>query len=222
MLLSIVIMNKEAKILFGIGGAVVALLVVFGLLYGNTKPSDKPIDSQILVATDSQTAAATAEEKVVLVEFSDFQCPACSAAEPTVSEIREKYAENLTFVYRHFPLNGHPHAELAALAAEAAAAQGKFWEMHDKLFETQSEWGSLIEPLEAASVRELFIGYAGELELDVDKFTSDLDNETYLSVIQQGRTDGSSINVPGTPTFFVDGVETELSDLDTAIQTAIQ
>lgn len=215
-------MNKEARTLFVIGGAIIALLVVFGLLYGNTKPGDKPVDSEILVSADSQVITATADEKVVVVEFSDFQCPACLAAESTMSEMRKKYAENLTFVYRHFPLNGHPYGELAALAAEAAAAQGKFWEMHDKLFETQPMWGSLTEPLEAADVREQFIGYARELELDVAKFTTDLDNETYISVIQQGRADGSSINVPGTPTFFVNGVETKLNDLETAIQTAIQ
>lgn len=214
-------MNKEAKILFGIGGVVIVLLVIFGLLYGNTKPSDKPVDAKILVSADSQVKTATGEEKVVLVEFSDFQCPACLAAEPTISEVREKYAENLTFVYRHFPLMGHPHAELAALAAEAAAAQGKFWEMHDKLFSTQAEWGSSTEALEAASVRELFIGYAGELELDVTQFTTDIDNKTYLSVIQQGLADGRSINVPGTPTFYVNGVATDTSDLDTAIQEAL-
>ncbi|EKD76360.1 MAG: DsbA oxidoreductase [uncultured bacterium] len=215
-------MSKEAKILFSIGGVIIVVLVAFGFLFGNTNPNDKSVDEAILVSPDSQIKKATGEEKVVVVEFSDFQCPACSVVEPTITQLLKTYGENVTFVYRYFPLSGHPHGELAALAAAAAGAQGKFWEMHDQLFTQQADWGSLANPLDTATVREKIIGYATALGLNVEQFTADLDNQTYLSAIQQGKTDGAAANITGTPSFFVNGVPTEVSDFETAVSAAVK
>lgn len=213
-------MNKEAKILLGIAGVVVVVLIAAGLLFGDTTPKDQA-DPERLVRADSQTLKAAGEEKVVLVEFSDFQCPACGAAQPTVDRMLEQFKDNVTFVYRHFPLRSHQHAELAAMAAEAAAAQGKFWEMHNVLFEKQADWGNVKLPLTAEVVRQKFIDYATQLGLDVEQFTQALDNQTYLDRVSADRADGNAINITATPTFFVNGYQTQLSDLETTIQAEL-
>lgn len=214
-------MNKEAKILLSIAAVVIVVLVVVGILFGNTTTKDKA-DPDRLVTADSPTQPATGEEKVVLVEFSDFQCPFCAQVEPTIQNLRQTYGENLTFVYRYFPLRNHPAGELAALAAAAADQQGKFWEMHDLLFAKQSDWGDLEQPLAPDLVRQKFIEYATELQLDVDKFTQDLDNKTGQTQVSTGRADGNAINISGTPTFFVNGYETDNGDLEAAIQAELK
>ena len=138
----------------------------------------------------------SADAAVTLVEYGDFQCPSCGAAHPIVQQVREALGDRLRFVYRHFPLSQmHEYAFGAAEAAEAAGAQGKFWEMHDMLFENQ----------EALSEQDL-LSYAADLGLDVDRFASDLNDGTFDEKVRHDFMGGVKSGVNGTPTFFINGV----------------
>lgn len=133
---------------------------------------------------------------VTLVEYGDYECPHCGRAHPIVKAAQKALASQLRFVFRNFPLaESHPHAQLAAQATEAAAAQGKFWEMHDMIFEHQDA----LEP-------EDLIGYAKSLGLDVSRFTRDLEGGTYAKKVRDDFRSGVRSGVNGTPTFFVNGV----------------
>jgi protein-disulfide isomerase len=151
---------------------------------------------------------------VTLVEYGDYECPYCGAAHPIVQEIRRILGPNLRFVFRHFPLKQiHPHAERAAEAAEAAGAQGKFWEMHDLLFENQ-------DALEDADL----LRYAASLSLDGDRLATELSTGVYASRVRGDFRSGVRSGVNGTPTFFINGARHEASwDLPTllaAVQAA--
>jgi protein-disulfide isomerase len=153
---------------------------------------------------------------VVMVEYGDFECPHCGRAHQIVPRVQRHFKDRLAFVYRHFPLtNVHPHAELAAEAAEAAGAQGKFWEMHDWLFENQ-------EDLSAQSI----VAAAAELELDTDRFVAGLENHAYLEKVRSDFMGGVRSGVNGTPTFFIKGVRLdagyEYEALVEAIELAIR
>ena len=143
-----------------------------------------------------------ADAKVTLVEYSDLQCPACGVYYPFVKKLNEEFGDRIQFVYRHFPLQHiHPYSELAAKAAEASGRQGKFWEMHDILFENQAKWSSS----ENAGI--LFADYAAELGLDVIKFTNDMDSSDVSQKIAADYQSGIRAEVNATPTFFVNGVK---------------
>jgi protein-disulfide isomerase len=131
---------------------------------------------------------------VVIVEFSDFQCPFCARATQTMQEIMKRYPKQVRWVFKHFPLDFHPDAKLAHAAAMAAGAHGKFWEMHDLLFLRQN-----------AIKREHLIKYAEELGLDIDRFRASLDSEEYQMQMDQDVSEGKRLDVSGTPTFFVNG-----------------
>jgi len=132
---------------------------------------------------------------VTLVEFGDFECPNCKQAAPATKLLLERFEERVRFVFRHFPLvDVHPHALLAAQAAEAAGAQGKFWPMHDLLFDNQSH-------LKAQHLHS----YAERVGLDMARYTAEMDDEVYLQRIREHMESGKASGVRGTPTFFVNG-----------------
>jgi protein-disulfide isomerase len=132
---------------------------------------------------------------ITLVEYGDYECPHCGRAYGILKSLQKKLGNELRVVFRNFPLSQmHPNAEMAAEAAEAAAAQGKFWEMHDLLFEHQMDLGP-----------KLVIDFAGELRLDVTRFSKDLDLGTYRSKVKQDFMSGVRSGVNGTPGFFVNG-----------------
>jgi protein-disulfide isomerase len=136
------------------------------------------------------------DARVTLVEYGDFECPHCGRAHGVLNRIQNELGPQLRLVFRHFPLTSiHPHAEAAALAAEAADAQGKFWEMHDALFEHQ-------EALEDGDLRK----YAESLDLDAAKFARSLRSREFLARIKGDIMSGVRSGVNGTPTFFIDGV----------------
>jgi protein-disulfide isomerase len=129
-----------------------------------------------------------------LVEYGDFECPYCAAAHPNVQIVQRELGDRLAFVFRHFPLtSAHPHAAVAAEAAEAAGAQGMFWPMHDRLFETR-----------AVEVPDL-LEHARTLNLDVDAFVEDLEAHRHVERIREDLASGARSGVNGTPTFFVNG-----------------
>jgi len=130
-----------------------------------------------------------------LVMFGDFQCPYCRAAYPIIRRIRDRMAGRLLFAFRHFPLRDtHPDAERAAEAAEAAAAQGAFWQMYDRMYESAS-----------ALSRDDLIGYASELGLDSERVGAELDSEVHRPRVQRDVDSGITSGVTGTPAFFVGG-----------------
>jgi len=130
-----------------------------------------------------------------LVVYGDFQCPYCTAAYPILKRVRDQLGPRLLFAFRHFPLREiHPAAELAAEASEAAAAQGAFWQMHDRLYESRGALG-----------REDLIGYAGELGLDADRVAQELDSGAHVERVQRDLDGGSASGITGTPAFFVGG-----------------
>ena len=133
---------------------------------------------------------------VILVEYGDFECPHCGRAYPILKAVQRALGNDLAFVYRHFPLaEAHPHARLAAEAAEAAGAQGKFWAMHDMLFEHQDA----LEP-------EELVAYAHALDLDRARFARDLEDGVYTRRVRDDFRGGVRSGVNGTPTFFINGV----------------
>lgn len=144
--------------------------------------------------------------KVVLIEYGDFQCPGCGSAHPVVKNLSEKYEDQLAFVFRNFPLtNIHPNARAASAAAEAAGIQGKYWEMHNVLFERQDEWSDA-----SSSERvETFASYAEQIGLDKAEF-SKLLNERSSDINKKINFDialGRKLGVTGTPTFYLNGTQ---------------
>jgi protein-disulfide isomerase len=146
--------------------------------------------------TERDHLRGSPDAPAVLVEYGDFECPYCGAAYGAVKKLEKDLPDTLAVVFRQFPLvNVHPHAELAAEAAEAAGAQGRFWRMHDVLFEHQ----------DALATADL-MKYAAALHLDLKRFASDLSGHVFLSKIEDDMRGGLQSGVKGTPTFFINGV----------------
>ncbi len=205
-------LTGESKFFIGIILATIALVGVS--LFSFAKPAQTPIirDQNLIPATSYMKGNKDA--KVMLVEFSDFQCPACKAAKPIVDELIKTYPDKMLFVYRHFPLDQHPYGMKAAHAAEAAGAQGKFWEMYDMLFANQEKFSD-----------ELFSKLATELKLDMNAFTLTATDSAISESIRKDRAYGLTIGVNSTPTFFLNGQKLELStfqELKTRIEKAVQ
>lgn len=145
--------------------------------------------------TENDHVQGAKNAPVTLVEYGDYECPYCGDAYPIVKDIQKQLGDRVQFVFRNFPLaQMHPHAEDAAEAAESANAQGKFWQMHDTLYENQ---GNLTE-------KDL-LGYGEKLELDENQFATDLQTDAYDDRIQADLMSGTESGVNGTPTFFIDG-----------------
>lgn len=150
--------------------------------------------------TDEDWTKWAEESNVFLIEYSDFQCPACMARLPMLEDLEAEFGDYVTFVYRHLPLESiHPSAKRTAMAAEAAGLQGEFWAMHDLLFEKQGEWSSL----GAADLEEVLFEYAQELELDTEKFQEDLDSKVVEDAVEEDMETAAAFGLGGTPTFFL-------------------
>lgn len=145
---------------------------------------------------------------VTLTEYSDFQCPACGAFEPVVANVLATYGDKIKFEYRHYPLPIHSYAQQAAIAAEAAAQQDKFFEYHDKLFANQQTWANSQTP------QVLFVQYASELGLDVEKFKRHMKSSILRDAIKKDFKDAQDMGLTGTPTFFLNGQKMEVSSYE--------
>lgn len=143
--------------------------------------------------------AGNPEAQVTLVEFSDLQCPACASFEPVLKEVLAQYGDELRFEYRHFPLPIHRFAVQAAVAAEAAGQQDKFFEYKDKLFENQQTWGSSQNPT------PFFLSYAEELGLDMDMFRRHMNSSILREAVRDDANEARQREVNSTPTFFLNG-----------------
>ena len=145
--------------------------------------------------TDRDHVRGPARASVTLVEYGDFQCPFCGAAYWVLRDLEDRFRRDFRFVYRHFPLTEiHPYALIAAESAEAAGAQGKFWDMHDLLFQNQPYFEL-----------ENLIAYANAIGLDIGAFTSDLETHRHIPKIREDFMGGARSGVNGTPTLFING-----------------
>jgi len=177
--------------------AIIAAVFIMVKLANNASPdSDISIDS--IAPTDQ--VKGNPDAKLVLTEYSDFQCPACAMYVPFVSQVVDEYGDKIAFVYRHFPLSSiHPHAEAAARAAEAAGEQNAFWPMHDILFDEQSQWSASSRP------KKFFLEYAERLNLDLVQFESDYNSSKIKDKVETDRQSGLRARIDSTPTFFING-----------------
>jgi len=196
------------------------IAVVFVSAEGGTwifmRSSRKAANANADANTNANTGSPGAEPKgaepphirgnpsapVTLEEFADFQCPSCGAYYPELKKIETEFGENLRVIFRERPLiPPHQHALMAAQAAEAAGMQGRFWEMHDKLYENQTAWS------EATDLAPTFVDYAKQIGLDTDRFMKDLNGEEVAKRIFQDGKRAHALGVNSTPTFFVNGKE---------------
>lgn len=200
-------MSSETKIVLGMVALTVAI-VVGGIFFIGKAPVEQaatiPTDQMKLLSQEGMHTKGNNESKVVLTEFLDFECEACGAAYPIVKRLVEEYKGDVKFAVRNFPLPGHRNSRTSAHAAEAAAKQGKFWEMHDKLFEGQREWGEKQVPQ-----TEVFVRYAQELGLNLDQFKQDMEDPNIAEKVQKGVDDGNALGVNSTPTFFLNNERVE-------------
>ena len=191
-------MSTETKIISGVGIGFFALLAF--LIY-NTSNGPKPVaDSSLLIGQGSYMTG-TKEAKVNVVEFGDYQCPACAYASPIIQQLVKAYKDNpnVNFVFRNFPLPQHSNAMISAEAAEAARVQGKFLEMSEILYGRQNEWSGNPKPV------EVFVKYAQELKLDIKDFEDSVNQQKFKDLIDRDRSDGQALGVNSTPSFFVNG-----------------
>jgi protein-disulfide isomerase len=145
------------------------------------------------------TSERTAQE-VQILKYSDYSCPACKYFVPMQEQLKEEFGDLVTIEYRHFPLDSFRHSRLAAYAAEAARNQDKFKEMHDLVFEYQSEWSPM-----NADAMSYFTRFAEEIDLDMDRFMADIDSESVHERVENHRQEGIRRMVTSTPSFFING-----------------
>lgn len=206
-------LTSETKFFLGILGF--TLLVIIGATVWFSRPAaaPAPVDKKLLVNKDSATTG-NASASAYLVEFSDYQCPACKVFAPVVDNLLSKYRGRLQFVYRHYPLDQHPEAIPSAIVAEAAGRQNKFWQMHTLLFENQESLGE-----------DKYIELGKSLKLDMEKFAADRKAPDIRKKIDGDKNDGNLLKVDSTPTFYLNGVKLTLfnpQDLVTAVENGLK
>lgn len=207
-------MTTETKTLIGVLAATVVIIIAGGLLAGRQSSSlsgvsAEPVPAERLVRAEDPFIGPEMAA-VTIVEFGDFQCPACAALVPIIKQLKEENPD-VKFVYRQFPLKQvHEFAELAAEASLAAHAQGKFWEFHDLLFANQSQLA-----------RADLVAHASALGLDLDRFNRELDTGVYRDAVQQSITDGTIVGIRGTPSLYINNVPYAGQNSVAAIQAAI-
>lgn len=181
---------------------VVLIVIAVGLfgIFTLTKSDNGQESSGNGNATASNHTVGAGNKGVTLVEYGDFECPACKSYFPILQEVKSSYGDDITFQFRHYPLNQiHQNAFIASRAAESAGRQGKFFEMHDLLYENQEVWSQNSNP------SSIFEGYATQLELNLDQFKSDMTSADVAGVINADVKEGQAIGANSTPTFTLNG-----------------
>lgn len=208
--------NSEVKVIGSIVIVCVLLLGAFIFFAPDGTPSIAR-DLSLLVREDSYMTG-NIDAKVTLVEFADFQCPACASVAPYIKRIVDVYKDNpdFNFVFRHLPLPQHANAVISAEAVESAGVQGKFFEMAELVYQNQTSWSSVKNPT------DLFVGYATTLGLDITKFKSDLESNKFESFIKADLADANALALNHTPFIFLNGVEVnDLQTLQAQIDSAL-
>jgi len=187
-----------------VGGIIALAVGAFWFMYKGGSNGTEPTETPQIVAPTEVTAEdhskGPEEALVTLVEYGDFQCPACASYQPIVDQLAEEFENDLQIVYRHFPLRSiHKHAQASAAAAEAAAEQGKFWEMYDILYQRQDDWAALRDP------RSTYVGYADELGLDTKQFEDYMNSSEAKAKVDADYDGGFAAGINSTPTFYLEG-----------------
>lgn len=195
-------MTRSRWIIF----ALICVLTIGGLILLSKKDSVN-VDTIDPAKAVSETETAIGDHvygnkssEVVLIEYGDFACPGCGGAYPQLKAIKETYKDKIGFIFRNFPLTAiHPNALAASTAAEAAGLQGKFWEMHDTLYENQNAWTTI----DASKRTDVFVGYAEDIGLDTEQFKNDLSDPRVTAKVSRDRALGQKVQVASTPTLYI-------------------
>lgn len=202
-------MTSKTWIIFG----TVVLALFGGIIYLSTNKQRidvsqvdamKPVSASKQSGNIGDHVYGNKDAKIVLIEYGDYQCPGCESAYQPLKNVTEKYKDHVAFVFRNFPLTSiHPNARAAAAAAEAAGLQGKYWEMHNLLYEDQAAW----KDADTSNRGAIFEGYAKQLGLNVKQYSDDLKNKTDVitAKIDYDRALGGKVGVSSTPTLYLNG-----------------
>lgn len=216
-------MTKYTKFFKTSSGKIVGLTVLlfvalfayysYAVSSGSVKTDTGTVTKEVSLEDHTRGAKAAT---VSIIEYGDFQCPACKAYETSVQALLAKHTDDVRLTFRHFPLMQiHKNAFMAATYAEAAGMQGKFWEMHDTLYEKQEEWG------EALDAETKVQGYAASLGLDMAQVKSAVSSKDVQDKILSQFKEASLLKLPGTPSFFVNGKKVESKDLEKEVESAL-
>lgn len=199
-------MNKIRWIIFGV--FVVGVLAALVIFSNNSGINVSKIDANAVQSANSNNGKIADHvfgkvgSKVTFIEYGDFQCPGCGSINPSIVAVTEQYKDQLQFVFRNFPLTDiHPNAKSAAAAAEAAGLQGKYWDMHTKIYATQSDW----ENLTGSDRTDFFVKAATDLGLVASKFKTDMASTAVQDKISFDQAIGFKVGIDSTPTFYLDG-----------------
>lgn len=219
--------KKLTPILVPLGILAAVVFVVFAIMNPKNDSANNPDTTTKVAVSAAQkeqlkvgNSKGDSASKVVVTEFGDFQCPACGNIEKSLeATVLPQLGGKINFVFKHFPLTQvHKNALSSAYASESAAEQGKFWEMHDVLYAKQDEWSELADP------QAKYEAYATQIGLDIAKFKSDMKASAVKARVERDKKLAEDLKLPGTPSFFVNGVYIELNtveDLSNAIQKAL-
>lgn len=204
-------MNKKSWIIFSI--LILGFLVSLVIFSDDTRLDVSTVDySAVQEASDQNGNIAdhvfgNVDSKVTLINYGDFQCPGCGSMHPIIKKVVEDYKNEIRFIFRNFVLSYHQNAKAASATAEAAGLQGKYWEMHNKIYESQLEW----EKLNESERYETFVQYAKDLKLNITKFKDDIATPSMIKKINYDYALGKSAGVKATPSFYLNGVLLEES-----------
>ncbi|OHA22710.1 MAG: hypothetical protein A3G52_01790 [Candidatus Taylorbacteria bacterium RIFCSPLOWO2_12_FULL_43_20] len=196
-------MNKETRNRFLLWLSVIiliiAVIVAMVMVVGKGGSDGDVTIAESVTAKD--WVKGNPEATTTLIEYADFECPACAQYHPVIKQLEEEYGDKIRFVYRHFPLQQHINARPSARAAEAAGLQGKFFEMHDLIYTNQKEWAA------KPNGKEIFRRYAEELGLNMEKYDNDYESRQIGDKISEDYTSGVKYGVKGTPTFYLNNTK---------------
>lgn len=192
---------KKSYILWGLGVVLIAGLLMSGRLLNPAPiPATREEAAIILAIASDDYIKGNPDATVTLVEYLDFECEACGAYYPLIKQLSVDFPNDLRVITRYFPLPGHKNSMTAALAVEAAAKQGKYWEMHDILFENQEKWGN-----KAVPTPQVFEAYAQRLGIDITKFKADVADPATKARVERDFNASEKLGNTGTPSLFING-----------------
>lgn len=205
-------------------GVVIAVIIVFVGIFALTGSKSNGNNSGSST-TLTNHVEGLGQDHVTLVEYGDYQCPYCGQYYPIVKQVQQDFNNQITFQFRNFPLTSlHPNAFAGARAAEAAALQGKFWQMHDTLYEEnlQNQSGSVATWIDASDPTPYFDQYAQQIGLNLTQFKSDYASTKVNDLITADMAEGNKLGVDATPTFFLDGKQISVGESVSAFETLIK